>query len=529
MNEEGYFYRTKSGKLVFVPYNKEDFKELDVSKVDTNSEEYKAAEKANYRIQDFWNTDPKEEMNAKAYENYINFTKERVVIDSKLSKPSIDLEQYKSGTLTEINGTKVFQKADGTIINMLDNKEYKARCKQQFENTPDLDKNVICGYIATPQYAWSGELNACNNINIEESHGRVSKYLYNMNPDNIISVNDRNKNRAAALEEYKRICTNEGLNPDKSSYSYYSEEKEILNNIDKQIMKKYGLDHEISEYASDYATKYRQNDIAYYSDEQMKTANEYASKLKAFHDEENKIYDEFGYGSKEHQEHREKYKELSKEACRAVGIEESDNYSYAKFETIANQGSEMVYKEGLGDSKEMIRKGDAMYITAKDILDRDYTDVMLEMQPTLVRKSIEGIKTSNKEFDDTFKKYGIPLEEDTIVFRRGRETRKELEEGFTMYGHVSTSAFDKLPKKMPSGLSFGDNSYYIILPKGLKVLYAENVIGYNDKDEDDMKVSRGVKRQHEITLPRNMHFERVGYDYKTDSYILVAEELKYED
>ena len=127
-------------------------------------------------------------------------------------------------------------------------------------------------------------------------------------------------------------------------------------------------------------------------------------------------------------------------------------------------------------------------------------------------------------FNELFDKKGITLDHDIIVFRRGRESNKQLENGFTMDGIISTSAYDTLPKKMPSGIRFGDREYYIILPSGTKILLSEQVIGRGYESRPDYEdVWRGVRRQHEILLRPGTHFTKLP---TSGGMLLLAEEEK---
>ena len=91
-----------------------------------------------------------------------------------------------------------------------------------------------------------------------------------------------------------------------------------------------------------------------------------------------------------------------------------------------------------------------------------------------------------------------------------------MEDGYTKLGYTSTSAQDTLPKKMPSGIHFGGQEQYIIIPKGSKVLFAEDIIGYDHMQRPDYvengykKSDDGLRRQHEVILPRGTSFKEVG-------------------
>ena len=149
-----------------------------------------------------------------------------------------------------------------------------------------------------------------------------------------------------------------------------------------------------------------------------------------------------------------------------------------------------------------------------------------------IKQTLENIENMLNDFNELFDKKGITLDHDIIVFRRGRESSKQIDNGFTMDGIISTSAFDTLPKKMPSGNPFGDRRYYILLPSGTKILLSEQVIGRGYKDDRYEDVWRGVRKQHEILLRPGTHFKQLSTDsyFKGDKYeqdiLLLAEEEK---
>lgn len=109
--------------------------------------------------------------------------------------------------------------------------------------------------------------------------------------------------------------------------------------------------------------------------------------------------------------------------------------------------------------------------------------------------------------DKLFKEKAFTTSEDTLVFRRGSENNDQIKEGFTKERMLSTSAYNKLPKNMPSGKPFGDKEYYIILPKGIKYLPIEMVA------TDDVAYDRGekaiFKRQHELLLEPGLKFQLI--------------------
>ena len=116
--------------------------------------------------------------------------------------------------------------------------------------------------------------------------------------------------------------------------------------------------------------------------------------------------------------------------------------------------------------------------------------------------------TAGPKIEKMFEEKAIPLEKDTLLYRRSYEDYQELKDGYTREGvFTSTSAYDKLPKTMPSGKSFGDKELYIIAPEGTKVLPIEDVgVKYVASDDGEKKI---FARQHEILLPKNKSMELV--------------------
>lgn len=114
-------------------------------------------------------------------------------------------------------------------------------------------------------------------------------------------------------------------------------------------------------------------------------------------------------------------------------------------------------------------------------------------------------KGGKELLDNIIEKKGYELKEDTLLFRRAYEKGKEVEKGFKKDDFVSTSAYETIPKTMPSGKKFGETDMYIIAPKGTKVMPIEKVaMDYVSASEKNI-----FSKQHEIVLPRGMQFEMV--------------------
>ena len=200
-----------------------------------------------------------------------------------------------------------------------------------------------------------------------------------------------------------------------------------------------------------------------------------------------------------------------------------------RLETLANIDKEMVVNTKDYDFDQLLDEGKLKYIGAKKLKDlKEYSP----NQSSSFYNNKQNIENMLNNFNELFDKKGITLDHDIIVFRRGRESSKQIDNGFTMDGIISTSAFDTLPKKMPSGNPFGDRRYYILLPSGTKILLSEQVIGRGYKDDRYEDVWRGVRKQHEILLRPGTHFKQLSTDsyFKGNKYeqdiLLLAEEEK---
>lgn len=109
--------------------------------------------------------------------------------------------------------------------------------------------------------------------------------------------------------------------------------------------------------------------------------------------------------------------------------------------------------------------------------------------------------------NNIFKNKAIELQNDTLLFRRASDDYLDLENGVSKKNAISTSAYDTIPKTMPSGKPFGNKELYIIAPKGTKVLPIEKVaVNHPQNDENDKKI---YARQHEMVLPKETNYELV--------------------
>lgn len=116
-------------------------------------------------------------------------------------------------------------------------------------------------------------------------------------------------------------------------------------------------------------------------------------------------------------------------------------------------------------------------------------------------------KDYNKIMDDMFETKGIELPRDTLLFRRSSDDYLDLESGVNRVHAMSTSAYNTIPKTMPSGKPFGDKEIYILAPKGTKVLPIEKVAVNHPSNNDTDK--RIYTKQHEMILPKGTSYEVV--------------------
>ena len=129
-------------------------------------------------------------------------------------------------------------------------------------------------------------------------------------------------------------------------------------------------------------------------------------------------------------------------------------------------------------------------------------------------KRIMLLRESAKNIDNIFETKGVSFDKDVIVYRKGHEDFDKMTKGYVRRGYTSTSAKSRINKQTPGGLVLGSNEFEIVIPKGMKVLFLENIAG------DDLK------KQHEILLPRNITYDVVldkskegGYNYDKNKFI----------
>lgn len=119
----------------------------------------------------------------------------------------------------------------------------------------------------------------------------------------------------------------------------------------------------------------------------------------------------------------------------------------------------------------------------------------------------KNYKDYDKIMDNIFENKAVVLDKDILLFRRASDDYLDLKSGVNRKYAMSTSAYNKIPKTLPSGNKFGEKELYIIAPKGTRFLPIEKVAvnrPYNYEGE-----SRIYARQHEIVLPKKTSYEMV--------------------
>ena len=401
---------------------------------------------------------------------------------------------------------RIVKLSDGSEIKMLDKKDYKRISTEFADSLDEKETKRIQSYVNAPGY--SGELNNYDPYDKNKRSG--TRYLYNTTDEKLfISKNELNKYYNDMRDKF-----NKEVGTKLNSYWPTDEEKEwarkVLGTDDdhkvRQLLE--GIDRATPKtYEEAYENQY-------YTKDQIDHFKEVYDKIKPLDD---KLKD-YEYDDPEYKKIQDQMKELN-----------DTGHGIYRLETLANIDKEMVVNTKEYDFDQLLEEGKLKYIGAKELKDlKEYSP----NQSSVFYKNKQKIENMLNDFNELFDKKGITLDHDVIVFRRGRESSKQIDNGFTRDGIISTSAFDTLPKKMPSGIPFGDKRYYILLPSGTNILLSEQVIGRGYKDDRYEDVWRGVRKQHEILLRPGTHFKKLSSDssFKGDKYeqdiLLLAEEEK---
>ena len=429
-------------------------------------------------------------------------TKESLREDSKISD---DVEHdYSKGSWDA--ETKSFVLEDGHRIEMLKKKEYKELAQKQFENASEDTKEIVESYTISQATAGSCDLNKITPENMAKKHSFDSIGI-TTEPGLVISQRERD---ISDNEMYKDWVDNFEPREKAGEYSY---------KLEDEWRKKWGIPgYSFSPYSvkahgfgDDVDPKTGGKVI--WTKEEVAEAKAVAKELYRLERAKSEAEDKYGYSSPQRRALDKEWKEVinSIDSPRL----KVDNRSAYWYEQVGKYDETMVYKAS-ADTEDLVKRGKFIWLNKQEQLDLDLTDKIRSMQSTEALRRIDALKRDVKQFDDAFKNDGTVLDHDIMVYRRSYESSEEMDKGYTKLGYTSTSAQDTLPKKMPSGLRFGEQEQYIIIPKGSKVLFAEDIIGYSHKDRPDYvengykKADDGLRRQHEIILPRGTSFKRVG-------------------
>lgn len=128
-----------------------------------------------------------------------------------------------------------------------------------------------------------------------------------------------------------------------------------------------------------------------------------------------------------------------------------------------------------------------------------------------------------RKLDRLIEKKGITFDKDIVVTRRvlsDKVIQQEIDrQGFyTQSGFTSTSAANRLARKSPGGMIFGNKLIKIVIPAGTRVLPVEAVLkGTPEYDS--------LWSQHEILLPSNTKY--IGVDRNNPKNIKITDTSKY--
>jgi hypothetical protein len=428
------------------------------------------------------------------------------IIKNEDGSYTIKNDRYFGSQLTENDkGNKIVEFADGKTAEFLSKKEYKKISEDFANNLSDKELSIIQNYVDSPGY--SGELNSAL------GDRPLVRYLHNNTDTNyFVSKNELNKYYQDIGESYeKEVGPLEDLRvswPDEKSMEWAGKQLEEGASDSRK------RDFLSSVYSKRKNKSWPDSENTYYSEEEIKEAKEIYSKMKPLCEERSK-----------YNVMNPKWDEISSQ----ISALTKDNKSEYYWKRIAELENDTVFDTRKYDFDKEFDSGNLTYKGAKELYDLRENK---NPQSSDYYKNQNNITNTISEYKKLFEEKAITLDKDIVVFRRGRETEEQLKEGFTMYGLTSCTAFDSLPKKMPSGLHFGEQRDYIILPSGTKILLSEQVIGRGDDTGKHEDVYKGVRRQHEILLAPGTKFRRIKRTYnsekdETDNLLVIEEGVNY--
>lgn len=401
------------------------------------------------------------------------------------------------------NGDIIAKNSNGEEIKMLETKEYKKLAEDFADSLNERETKDIQDYVDCPGI--SGELNAST----EDGSGTIT-YLYNTTNNNYFTTEHE---LAKHYKKQGELLEKELGIKDYINYSDWENE-----NVKKWFKEK-GCNN-LTE-AEDFMRNIRNNE--YFTPEQIAKAKRIYPELDSL--EQKRL--QYDYGTPEYNEITNQLQLVRKK----YGIE-AENKSAYYYEQIAKSDTEKIFDSSKYNLEELKQKGDITYLNAKQLKELNNKDIG-PYQYSGFTKRRNQIDTYINDTKNLFKDKGVKLDHDIILFRRGRESYEEIENGFKMNGVTSATYKDTLPKKMPSGLSFGGKEYYIIVPKGTSLCFAEKVIGRGQKSTPENEKSwNQVRRQHEVMLKPETSYKLISSQYipgknwddGRDVVLLVAEE-----
>lgn len=464
-------------------------------------------------------SDSTKSVSDKIKEQRERLTKESLREDSEISD---DVEHdYSKGSWDA--DTKSFVLEDGHRIEMLKKKEYRELAQKQFENADDDTKDIVNSYTISQATAGSCDLNKITPKNIAEKY-RFDAIGITTEDGLVISQRERDLMDDKMYKDWQKNYEPK-VQAGASRYDLEHEWRKAWN-METQDINPRML--EPDEYWGTKDPKTGKRLI--WTKEEVAEAKVLSKELNRIDKERVEAGRKYGYSSPEYEALEREHDEIAS-AATSERLRRPDRSAYW-FEKIAKYDETMVYRRDV-DIDALRKKGKFTYLNKQEQIDLEWTDDLRAKQSSEALRRIDGLKSSVKQFDDAFKKDGTVLDHDIMVYRRSYESTKEMEEGYTKLGYTSTSAQDTLPKKMPSGIHFGEQEQYIIIPKGTKVLFAEDIIGYDHMQRPDYvengykKADDGLRRQHEVILPRGTSFKQVG-EVVQNGWNVIAHVLKAE-
>lgn len=155
--------------------------------------------------------------------------------------------------------------------------------------------------------------------------------------------------------------------------------------------------------------------------------------------------------------------------------------------------------------------------------EKDALSLYIEDPATFYGENAFLITDTTKTVDvvkKMWKEKAYKTDKDMLVFRRSRNSVEETKKGVYANRMISTSAYDTTPTHLPSGISYGKNEQYIIVPKGTKYLPIEKVATeYTVRDDTNNSDKIRLRRQHEILLQPNLTYELIKDETPENQWI----------